>query len=96
MRKAKARDHTVKVQVKGFEILETLSQTGENGVRLTDVATVRKLPAPTVFRILRTLVKIGYVAFNERSERYCIAEPLKSRAPHADRHRGAKERRNRI
>lgn len=69
--------HDIKVLTKAFEILETLHRRNDKGGRLSEIAATLKLPKPTVFRILRSLEKLGYVVFDTSLESYRIAQRLK-------------------
>lgn len=71
------RSHDIKVLAKAFEILEALNRSDGRGVRLSELAARLKLPKPTVFRILRSLEKLGYVVFDTSPETYRIAQRLK-------------------
>ena len=71
------RSHEIKVLAKTFEILEALHRTNDSGARLSEVSSIVKLPRPTVFRILRTLERLGYVVFDGSLEAYRIAQRLK-------------------
>lgn len=55
---------------KALHIIEILARSSES-MRLLDISQAAGIPAPTVFRMLNTLVKYGY-AFQERdgSQRY--------------------------
>ncbi len=69
--------HDIKVLAKTFEILEALHRSDDKGARLSEIAATVKLPKPTVFRILRSLEKLGYVVFDTGLETYRIAQRLK-------------------
>jgi len=52
----------VRVLVKAFQVLEALHRSGDEGARLGELSEAVRLPKPTVYRILRTLESLGYVA----------------------------------
>jgi IclR family acetate operon transcriptional repressor len=66
----------IKVLRKAFEILEVLHTGDREGIRLSKLSEEAGLPRPTVFRILRTLESMGYVAFDKACESYTISERL--------------------
>ncbi len=47
---------------RAFEVLEILSETGNEPIRLGDLARRTGLNAPTCARIVQTLVALGYAA----------------------------------
>lgn len=69
--------HDIKVLAKVFEILEALHRLGDAGGRLSKIASRVAFPKPTVFRVLRTLERLGYVLFDGPLETYRIAQRLK-------------------
>lgn len=52
-------DHKVRSIERGLDILVTLNQF--NGLGASDLSKLTKLPRPTVYRILKTLIEAGYV-----------------------------------
>ena len=50
----------VKVVEKVFRVLETLAQS-ENGIRVSELSRILQQPKATVYRILFTLLQLGYV-----------------------------------
>jgi IclR family acetate operon transcriptional repressor len=75
--KRESEQNPVKVLRKAFQILEALHRTAKGGARLSEIVAAVKLPKPTVFRILRTLEALGYVAFDGALETYRISQRLK-------------------
>jgi len=71
------RSQDIKVLAKTFEILEALHRSADNSARLSEIASIVKLPRPTVFRILRTLEKLNYIVFDGALETYRIGQRLK-------------------
>jgi IclR family acetate operon transcriptional repressor len=67
----------IKVVTKTFQVLDVLHESESNGSRLSVIAAEVKLPTVTVYRILRTLVSLGYVNFDGAAETYRIAQRLK-------------------
>lgn len=65
----------MRVLVKAFEILEALDRFGEQGAPLGELSGAVRLPKPTVYRILRTLETLSYVAADGRT--YRLGERLK-------------------
>lgn len=69
------RVRPVRVVVKTFEILEALDRFGEQGAALGELSEAVGLPKPTVYRILRTLESMAYVATEGRC--YRLGDRLK-------------------
>jgi IclR family acetate operon transcriptional repressor len=69
------RVQPVRVVAKTFEILEALDRFGEAGAPLGALSDAVRLPKPTVYRILRTLEALSYVAADGRT--YRLADRLK-------------------
>lgn len=55
-----ARSESVKSVVRVFELLELITDAGGD-VTLSELSTLAKLPLPTIHRLLRTLVSLGYI-----------------------------------
>jgi IclR family transcriptional regulator, KDG regulon repressor len=63
----------LKVVEKVFQVLETLVQS-EEGIRISELARILKQPKATIYRILFTLQKLGYVRQNPGTMAYlCTA-----------------------
>jgi len=69
------RVQPVRVLVKTFRILEALARFGEQGASLGQLSDAVGFPKPTVYRILRTLESLSYVAADGRC--YRLADRLK-------------------
>jgi len=61
----------VKVVVKAFELMEVLSRHRE--LTLKDLATHTRFPKPTTFRILNTLMGLGYVEHQSLTQTYSLS-----------------------
>lgn len=61
----------VKVILKAFEILESLSK-GDN-LGLSEITALVSYPKPTVFRLLSTLEELGYIEQDEKSHTYSLS-----------------------
>lgn len=55
-----ARSESVKSVVRVFELLELITDAGGD-VTLSELSALANLPLPTIHRLLRTLVSLGYV-----------------------------------
>lgn len=69
-----ARAGGVQSLARAFEILEKMADAGGT-VGLSQLATEVGLPLPTIHRLVRTLVDLGYVR-QERSRRYTLGPKL--------------------
>lgn len=59
---------------RAFELLEGLADTGGEA-SLSELAAITELPMPTIHRLIRTLVTLGYVRQNE-TRRYALGSRL--------------------
>ncbi|HEY3688438.1 MAG TPA: IclR family transcriptional regulator [Streptosporangiaceae bacterium] len=64
----------VRSLARGFDLLEHLADAG-GALALSELAEVSGLPAPTIYRLMRTLVNQGYVR-QEPSRRYALGPRL--------------------
>lgn len=55
-----ARSESVKSVVRVFDLLELITDAGGD-VTLSELSAMAKLPLPTIHRLLRTMVSLGYV-----------------------------------
>lgn len=69
-----ARSGGVQSVERVFELLETIADAGGE-ISLSDLAAASKLPLPTIHRLLRTLVSLGY-ARQLPSRRYALGPRL--------------------
>jgi IclR family transcriptional regulator, acetate operon repressor len=60
---------------RAFEILEVMAAGGGGALALSDIAAATKRPAPSIHRLIRTLVELGYVR-QDSSRRYALAPGL--------------------
>ncbi len=60
---------------RAFEILEVMAAGGGSALALSDIAAATKRPAPSIHRLIRTLVELGYVR-QDSSRRYALAPGL--------------------
>ncbi|MFD6067736.1 MULTISPECIES: IclR family transcriptional regulator [Amycolatopsis] len=68
------RDGGVQSLQRAFELLEHLADTGGEA-SLSELATLSGLPMPTIHRLIRTLVDLGYVRQNT-NRRYALGARL--------------------
>jgi IclR family acetate operon transcriptional repressor len=68
------RDGGVQSLQRAFELLEHLADTGGEA-SLSELATLSGLPMPTIHRLIRTLVALGYVRQNT-NRRYALGARL--------------------
>lgn len=68
------RDGSVQSLRRAFELLELLADTGGEA-SLSELATESGLPMPTIHRLIRTLVTLGYVRQN-MNRRYALGARL--------------------
>lgn len=68
------RDRTVQSVSRTFEVLEAIGRLG-GAASLSEIAAVVGRPAPSVHRLVRTLVPLGYVR-QDASRRYALAPGL--------------------
>ncbi|HET6504946.1 MAG TPA: IclR family transcriptional regulator [Amycolatopsis sp.] len=68
------RDGSVQSLRRAFELLELLADTGGEA-SLSELATSSGLPMPTIHRLIRTLVALGYVRQNT-NRRYALGARL--------------------
>ncbi len=73
--------HMTRAVSRAFEVLETLA-TAPQGLRLNDLSRQVGLHKSTVFRLLRTLVDLGYVAQAGQRDLYAL-HPAKRPGGHA-------------
>jgi DNA-binding IclR family transcriptional regulator len=66
----------IAVVEKAFMVLERLAAHGES-ITLARLSEQTQLPKPTAYRVLQTLVELGYVA-QDREGRYCLTMKLGS------------------
>ncbi len=64
---------TIAVIEKGFQVLETLAASADL-ISLARISEETALPKPTAYRILQTMVKLGYVGQSENSQYYLTAK----------------------
>ncbi|HWD01984.1 MAG TPA: IclR family transcriptional regulator [Amycolatopsis sp.] len=69
-----ARDGGVQSLQRAFDLLEHLADTGGEA-SLSELATLSGLPMPTIHRLIRTLVDLGYVRQNT-NRRYALGARL--------------------
>jgi IclR family acetate operon transcriptional repressor len=69
-----ARDGSVQSLRRAFELLERLADTGGEA-SLSELAATSGLPMPTIHRLIRTLVALGYVRQNT-NRRYALGARL--------------------
>lgn len=67
-------DNTIRSAQRMFTLLELLSQKGEMGV--TELSLTADLSKATVYRQLNTLLTMGYVKKDEKSEKYSLTFKL--------------------
>ena len=60
---------------RAFEILEVMASAGGGALALSEIATATGRPAPSIHRLIRTLVELGYVR-QDSSRRYALAPGL--------------------
>jgi len=60
---------------RAFEILEVMASAGGGALALSEIATATGRPAPSIHRLIRTLVELGYVR-QDTSRRYALAPGL--------------------
>ena len=60
---------------RAFEILEVMATAGGGALALSEIAIATGRPAPSIHRLIRTLVELGYVR-QDRSRRYALAPGL--------------------
>jgi IclR family transcriptional regulator, acetate operon repressor len=60
---------------RAFEILEVMAAGKGGALALSDIAAATKRPAPSIHRLIRTLVELGYVR-QDSSRRYALAPGL--------------------
>jgi IclR family transcriptional regulator, acetate operon repressor len=60
---------------RAFEILEVMAAGGGGAFALSDIAAATGRPAPSIHRLIRTLVELGYVR-QDSSRRYALAPGL--------------------
>jgi IclR family acetate operon transcriptional repressor len=82
-----ARSESVKSVVRVFELLELITDAGGD-VTLSELSGLAKLPLPTIHRLLRTLVSLGYVR-QLPNRRYALGPRLVRLGEAANRQFGA-------
>ena len=60
---------------RAFEILEVMAAAAGGSLALSDIAAATRRPAPSIHRLIRTLVELGYVR-QDSSRRYALAPGL--------------------
>ncbi|MDN5853720.1 MAG: IclR family transcriptional regulator [Actinomycetia bacterium] len=69
-------DGSIQSVERAFEVIEVIARGGMGGgLSLTEIAAATSRPAPSVHRLIRTLVLLGYVR-QEVSRRYTLASGL--------------------
>jgi len=69
-----ARSESVKSVVRVFDLLELITDAGGD-VTLSELSATAKLPLPTIHRLLRTMVSLGYVR-QLTNRRYALGPKL--------------------
>jgi len=60
---------------RAFEILEVMADGSASALTLSEIATATGRPAPSIHRLIRTLVDLGYVR-QDPFRRYALAPGL--------------------
>jgi len=62
---------------RALQLLEVLGEAGEDGRSLGDLSRRTALKAPTAHNLLRTLVTLGYAAYDPGTRRYALGEKIR-------------------
>lgn len=65
-------DETIRSFQRGLDVLKVLNRT--NYLTALEVSRAVELPRPTVYRVLETLMKAGFVTRDEVTDVYCLTE----------------------
>ena len=68
-----ARSELVNSLARGLAVLEVFANAGSRELSLTEISRRTSLSKTTAFRLVRTLVHLGYMKQNQESERYFLA-----------------------
>ncbi|MBW9128143.1 helix-turn-helix domain-containing protein [Paraburkholderia ginsengiterrae] len=68
------RDATIRSFLRGLEVLKALNTN--NYLTALELSRVSSLPRPTVYRVLETLMKAGYVVRDEVTDVYSLTEKV--------------------